>query len=287
MRRSATTDRPARSCSAPAVAWLAVVAGCLAANGQSLTAAGPATAADWRLEHESSWLERVPPLARLLRTFATGAVRDQTLENGETGTSEATPLQWAVFRRPVPLVQAFGESGGENVRLVGWLPTLPTFFGRVRGEYGDDFDNQNRIGGSLLLRSQGSLGLDTEWNYRRRDLPFSRHDKLWTGDANIVYQLAYVQMVSMRGGAGVTWLHNDGELDAGFNFTYGADVFVNRPWLFSGEVDWGRAGGESVFHARGTLGYVLGVWEAYGGWDYYEVGEQAFDGFVAGVSLWF
>jgi hypothetical protein len=169
------------------------------------------------------------------------------------------------------------------------LPTLglPTLFGRIRGEYADDFDTQSRIGGSAHLRTSQVYGFDLEWNYRRTDLARSRHDKLWTGDANFVYQLVNVDMVSMRAGGGIAWLADEDESDVGFNITYGADFWIKQPWLVTLELDFGRVDGNSLTHARGTIGYVWGQWELYTGWDWFEIGHREFDGVIGGVTLWF
>jgi hypothetical protein len=175
--------------------------------------------------------------------------------------------------------------------LVGWpglsLPALPSFFGRLRGEYADDFDTQSRIGGSALLRMDDVYGFDLEWNYRREDLARSRHDKLWTGDANFVFHLASFEMVSLRAGGGVAWVVDDSDTEAGFNLTYGADFFIKRPWMMTLEFDFGRVGGDSLSHARGTIGYVWGQIELYTGWDWFELDDREFDGVIAGVTLWF
>jgi hypothetical protein len=188
------------------------------------------------------------------------------------------------MRRPAPTEDA-------DLELVGFprldLPSLPRFFGRVRGEYADDFDTQSYIGGSAHLRTSPLYGFDVEWKYRREDLARSRHDKLWTGDANFVYQLLSVQMISMRAGGGVAWLVDDDDTQAGFNLTYGADFFVKRPWMMTIEFDLGRVGGDSLSHARGTIGYVWGQIELYTGWDWFEIDDREFDGVIGGVTLWF
>ncbi|HUG89645.1 MAG TPA: hypothetical protein VML55_02350 [Planctomycetaceae bacterium] len=164
---------------------------------------------------------------------------------------------------------------------------LPRFFGRLRGEYADDFDTHSRIGGSAHLRTSRVLGFDLEWNRRERERPFGRDERLWTGDANVVFQLVNVKMISMRAGGGVAWSSDDDRARTGVNLTYGADFFVSRPWLMTLEVDFGRISGESLTHARGTIGYVMGQFEVYTGWDWFELGDRSSDGLIGGVTLWF
>ena len=53
------------------------------------------------------------------------------------------------------------------------------------------------------------------------------------------------------------------------------------------ELDFGRISGDSLTHARATIGYVMGSCEVYTGWDWFELGDRAFDGLIGGVTLWF
>ena len=158
---------------------------------------------------------------------------------------------------------------------------------RVRGEYGTNFDDHRRTGGQIYAIGHTWAGIDAAFDHREIDLPRGRENGLWTGDANLVFRLPEVRSLNMRAGVGANWLHDGGETDVGYNLTYAADVFIKRPWLLSGEIDWGRVGSEQLFHGRVTFGVMLGNFEVYTGYDYYEAGRLELDGLVGGAGIWF
>ncbi len=169
----------------------------------------------------------------------------------------------------------------------GGVPQLFGARGRLRGEYGDEFDDVKRIRGQMLLNLIGNhIGIDASVNSweDHRPRPQSLGD-FWTGDANLVYSLG-AQRVAMRGGVGAAWVY-DNDLDVGHNFTYGADLYLTRPWLLSGEVDWGQINSDKLFHWRATAGLQLLRFEIYVGYDSYKWDRIRFDGPVAGAGIWF
>jgi hypothetical protein len=186
------------------------------------------------------------------------------------------------------LLPEWGTSQDYQITLVrGGAPQLFGARGRLRGEYGDEFDDVKRIRGQMLLTLIGNhIGIDTSVNSWEdyRPSPKALGD-FWTGDANLVYSLG-AQRIAMRGGLGASWVH-DNDLDVGYNFTYGADLFLTRPWLVSGEVDWGRINRDKLFHWRATVGLQLFRFEVYLGYDSYKWDRIRFDGPVAGAGIWF
>jgi hypothetical protein len=158
---------------------------------------------------------------------------------------------------------------------------------RGRAEYADDFDDQLRFGGNLLLESAIRFGIDTSFDYRRESIASGIHDSLWTGDANIVFRFAQSQKLMMRTGLGVNWLSDQYGSDFGFNFTYGGDWFPREPWVMSAEIDWGRLGRAELFHGRGTIGLNFRHWEVFTGYDFYHVGRAELSGLVSGVRFWY
>lgn len=169
-----------------------------------------------------------------------------------------------------------------------WVPQAPRLWGgRLRGEYGDDFDSLSRIGGGLVLDTTLRVGLDTEFNYRYQNVGPGRRDSLWTGDANLVFRFAQDEHWAMRSGVGFNWLADASDANYGFNFTYAADWFPVRPWIFSTELDWGRLGPRALFHIRTTAGVQWHGVEAYTGYDYFDVGHFQSGGLIGGVRLWF
>lgn len=186
------------------------------------------------------------------------------------------------------LFPEWGAASDYQVTLVrGGVPQLFGARARLRGEYGDEFDDVKRIRGQMLLNIIGNhIGIDASVNSweDHRTSPEALGD-FWTGDANLVYSMG-AQRVAMRGGVGASWVH-DNDTDVGHNFTYGADLYLTRPWLVSAEVDWGRINSEKLFHWRGTVGLQLMRLEVYVGYDSYKWDRIRFDGPVAGAGIWF
>lgn len=182
----------------------------------------------------------------------------------------------------------WGAAPDYQITLVrGGVPQLFGSRARLRGEYGDEFDDVKRIRGQMLLNLIGNhIGIDASvdsWE-DKRPRPQALGD-FWTGDANVVYSMG-AQRVAMRGGVGASWVHIN-DLDVGYNFTYGADLFLTRPWLMSAEVDWGKINSDKLFHWRATVGLQLLRFEVYVGYDSYKWDRIRFDGPVAGAGIWF
>ena len=93
--------------------------------------------------------------------------------------------------------------------------------------------------------------------------------------------------MTMRAGLGLNWLTDSSDTDLGFNFTYGGDLFPAKPWVISGEIDWGTLGHAGLFHGRTTVGICLRQVELFAGYDYFDVGDAQLDGFVSGLRLWY
>ena len=227
--------------------------------------------------------------------------QSRPLPQGETPPAKwFDSLDWLSRRRSEPDLEFSPEefviradngwmSASEpTIKLVrGGMPRLFGARGRLRGEYGDEFDDVKRIRGQLLLALIGNhIGIDASANSWEDNRP--RPEALgdfWTGDLNLVYSMD-AQRIAMRGGAGASWVY-DSELDVGFNTTYGADLFLTRPWLVSGEIDYGKINSEKLFHWRATFGMQLLRAEIYLGYDSYKWNHIRFDGPVAGAGVWF
>lgn len=205
--------------------------------------------------------------------------------DGLKAKSPADPAsEWTVFRADD---LSLGSAEPTITLVRGGPPQLFGARGRLRVEYGDEFDEVQRIRGQMLLNLIGNhIGVDASVNSweDERPGPNSLGD-FWTGDANLVYSMD-AQRVAMRGGAGASWIYDE-EVDVGYNTTYGADLFLTRPWLVSGEIDYGKISGEKLFHWRATFGVQLLHAEVYLGYDSYKWNHIRFDGPVAGAGLWF
>jgi len=165
-------------------------------------------------------------------------------------------------------------------QLRGWS-------GRFTGQYGDNFDGVSTIGGRLQLDTQSRLGLDTEWNYRTEEIAGDELDQLWTGDANFVIRFAQSEFAEFHSGFGLNWLVDQYDTDFGFNFTYGADFFPVKPWVISSTMDLGTLGDATLFHFRGTAGFLVDGVEVFGGYDVFKIEEIKIDSVIVGVRWWF
>jgi hypothetical protein len=138
----------------------------------------------------------------------------------------------------------------------------------------------------LRLDTTSRWGIDTEWDYRRERLT-SGVDQLWTGDVNVVYRFAQSERAQFYTGLGANWLSDQIGTEAGFNFTYGFDLFPIHPWVLSGSIDWGQLGKATLFHGRGTVGVMLDRFELFTGYDYYNLEGVRLDGLIAGLQVYF
>ena len=179
------------------------------------------------------------------------------------------------------------EEGGGFMRLEGddsyepWPYSL-----RWSGEYGYDFDSVSRIGTNLHLETTARLGFDTELNW------FDDHDHqgtfasdFWQGDFNATHRFGQSQHAQWWMGLGVNWLGVAGaDADYGFNFTYGADVFIGEPWILSGSLDYGLD--EDFFHGRLAIGANWNLAEVFVGYDYLNVGPVEHGTVMIGLRTW-
>lgn len=159
--------------------------------------------------------------------------------------------------------------------------------GRLRADYGDDFDDMSSINGNLLVDSTLRFGFDSGFEYRRQSHLNSSHDDLWIGDANVLFRFAQHERLVMHTGLGFNWLSDRAATDYGFNFTYRADWFPIEPWIVTGEMDLGTMGHEFMVHLRTTAGVRWRHVEPYVGYDLLDVGRFQSNQFLAGLRVWF
>jgi len=153
-------------------------------------------------------------------------------------------------------------------------------------EYGSNFSGTHRIGTHLLWEGSSRWGLDAEVNHWIEEIP-SGNDQLSMGDLNLVYRFAQSERVQFRSGLGVNWMGYEGNGEAGFNFTYGVDLYPADPWAVRSSIDWGTIGSSQLFHARSTVGLMLDRFEIFTGYDYRRLGPSDFQGWVSGVNIYF
>ncbi|WP_166824939.1 hypothetical protein [Thalassoroseus pseudoceratinae] len=157
---------------------------------------------------------------------------------------------------------------------------------RLRFDYSEDYNDEVRIHGQLMTQLTGQFGLDAESTWYDKTRNSDIDGELWTGDANLVYKMD-VSRITLRFGGGAAYALKDGRADVGYNMTYGTDFYIRRPFLVSGEIDWGEISGDQLFHWRVTTGFVYGSLEIFAGYDSYELGEFDINGPVAGLGIVF
>ncbi|WP_254512211.1 hypothetical protein [Anatilimnocola floriformis] len=166
-----------------------------------------------------------------------------------------------------------------------------TYAVRARSDYGTNFTGLNWVGGQVLAEFSTRFGLESDFRFYQQDFfnppQNAAHDTAWLGDANVFYRFAQNEFMQFRTGLGVNWLSDRLHTDVGFNFTYAADFYSTKPWVISGEFDWGRLGDETLLHARITTGVQVKGLEAYVGYDLIDVGKFQSNSLIAGVRLWF
>jgi hypothetical protein len=159
--------------------------------------------------------------------------------------------------------------------------------GQLLLENGNDFNGLNRLNGSLVLDTSLRLGLRTNWHYFNETLDGGRHDDLLLGDTNLTFRFAQNECASLYAGLGFRALTGPGQPHWGWNFTYGADVYPIKPIVISATLDVGSLGSATVFHVRGTVGYIYERWEVFAGYDFLRIGTVNLQGPLVGVRLWF
>ncbi len=154
-------------------------------------------------------------------------------------------------------------------------------------DYGYDFDSTQRIGTKLHLDTTSRFGFDTEWAYYQKDIWGKSTADLTTGDFNIIYRFAQSQHAQWWAGTGVNCLYAESRQDWGYNFAYGADVFLGKPWIASGSLDYGKLGSDDLFHAQIIIGAHWHAMEALLGYDFLNTGDIEIESILIGLRCWF
>ena len=158
---------------------------------------------------------------------------------------------------------------------------------RFDADYVAAFDNLDRINGHVLISTASRIEIDARFQHLAEHLGDGTQDQLWTGDCNVTYRFAQNERMQFRAGLGINWMNDATETDVGFNFTYGADFFPARPWVFSAVLDAGTLGHAGLFRFRTTAGVIYRSVELYTGYEYTDIGAVHWNGLIGGVRLWF
>ncbi|MGA2253775.1 MAG: hypothetical protein ABSG53_03865 [Thermoguttaceae bacterium] len=158
---------------------------------------------------------------------------------------------------------------------------------RFDADYVDAFDNLDRFNGHLLISTASRFEFDSRFQHLAERLSDEGEDQLWMGDCNVTYRFAQSDFGQFRAGLGVNWLNDSTQTDLGFNFTYGADLFPAKLWVFSAVLDAGTLGHAGLLRFRTTAGVVYRSVELYSGYEYTDIGSVHWNGLIGGVRLWF
>lgn len=153
-------------------------------------------------------------------------------------------------------------------------------------EDGHNFSGVNRLTGRLAGDTAWRFGLCSQWDHF-----FERYqghsDELVLGDLNLTYRFAQADWVRMYAGLGGRGLFDRYRVRGGFNFLYGADVFLIDPVVLSTALDLGHLNQAFLLRLRTSVGVQLGHAELFAGYDWLRIGDVDIHGPMLGVRLWF
>lgn len=184
----------------------------------------------------------------------------------------------------------YGGVGGHFAEGLSDAPGKP-WSARLNVEYLEPFTDVNGVGGRFLLSTTSRLGFDTSLEHFEERRPSANLDRLWLGDANLVFRFAQADWAEFRAGIGLNWLDHpvgsSGHSDFGVNFTYGADFYPRKPWVFSVDLDGGTLGHAGLFRLNMTGGVMLRGLEVYTGYEYLDIGRTQLNMLLGGLRLSF
>jgi len=162
------------------------------------------------------------------------------------------------------------------------------FFFRGTVDAGSNFDGIDRLGANFHLETRNRWGIDVDWATYNVSPGSHAPDDFDVGDVSFIYRFGQSEHAQWYTGFGFNWLREKPEeLNFGYNFTYGADVCIGNPWVFSFQLDAGEVEHNSYFHGRATLGAQWEGVELFTGIDYIDVNVSDASTLVAGFRFWF
>ena len=166
-----------------------------------------------------------------------------------------------------------------------WSPDLKKTRLRFGTEYGDNFDRQQKITTRLQFDTTTRIGIDTSFDYLREQLGSGAHDQTWIGDINLTWRFAQSEHSEFRSGLGYNWLADSGNSGKGFNFTYGATFFLNKPSVLDLDIDLGRLGNADLTRIKTTYSRYIKRIKLSIGYEYLHIGAFQANYFTTGLSL--
>lgn len=165
-------------------------------------------------------------------------------------------------------------------------PHTPTGNLFIRGSVdgGTNFNDIHSTGIDLHLETRQRFGLDASWSTFNAKPGSSAIDDFQIGDANVIFRFAQSEHAQWWTGAGISWTDSpSADAEIGYNLTYGTDVCVGDPWVFSFQIDAG-----TTFHTQATIGAEWNGLEIYTGFDYVDIRDiGSVPSMIVGLRGWF
>jgi hypothetical protein len=157
-----------------------------------------------------------------------------------------------------------------------------------------DIDNEYKIfrnenfgmGLNFDIRNRSRIEFQGEVNYISDLSVNGKIDKMYLGNANILFRFAQNQYLLMRSGLGVNAFLSKEDSYHLF-YSYSVDVYPIKPLYCSARIDLGLIGRTSFFRLRTGIGLLHKRLEVNGGVEMYHIGRDSLIGFYMGAKLYF
>ncbi len=235
-----------------------------------------------------------PKMATMINFASFRSAYDVTMEALEVEQFKSiTVIAEGIPERFTKIIKARAVEIGDKI-LIGPSTVTQTVPARSRSaalrltaEYGHDMENVHKPSVYALLSTRWRFGLESGWTYFREQTENQAiADQLYIGDINIIHRFAQSENIQMRSGMGLRLMPGEDQVDLGFNFTYGMDIYPTNPLVFSASVDIGNLGMAFLLHWRAHVGVIFWGLEIFAGGDGWLIGDVAIGGLSGGLRIW-
>ena len=158
---------------------------------------------------------------------------------------------------------------------------------QLAGDFIYQRDKVWRATARLRMTAIWRLELESNWMFMGAFDPKFAMSKRVVGDTDIMLRFAQSAAGHFRAGVGMRTLIDERGANSLWNFAYGFDLFLLKPFVLSATGGFGMRKKSPVVHGRATLGLFILRAELYGGYDFLMIGTEKLQGFVGGVRAWF
>lgn len=171
-------------------------------------------------------------------------------------------------------------TGKEELFLKHWST-------RVSIDYGNDFNDFQKVTGQILFETKSRFGLQTDWHYLYEDLGCGCADDAVIGNILLTYRFFENKKLLVRAGLGGQMFIDRYATDGGVAVLLSADFFPVQPLIFSALVEGGSLGNTGTVRSRLTGGLIWRGIEVQAGYEYFQIGSTDFHTPIAGLRVWF